>query len=95
MVNTVSLTNGRTVQFESANDVLLFMGATLTFQQFAQVYQKAQGKIPPLRLYRNNNTPEARVRFLALAASKQCSDGALLIDVLPPGFREEWERIRK
>jgi len=82
------------VQFENDSDVLLFMGATLTFQQFVTVYQKATGKKPALKLYRENNSIEARVKFLNLAAKTKCSDGSLLIDVLGPKFRAEWERIK-
>ena len=95
MPSTVKLAGGRTVEFESESDVLLFMGATLTYQQFALVYQQARGKTPPLKLYRENHSPEARVQVLNLAARTLTSDGQYLIDVLPGDFRAEWERISR
>lgn len=91
-MHTVTIGGGKTVQFETEEQVVLLMACTLPYQQFRDVYLKSKGKKPPLRLYRQNTTPESKVRFLTMASETECSDGSLLIDNLPGG-REKWEEI--
>ncbi len=92
MSNTVNIGSGRTVEFETEDDVLLFMACTLTFMQFSNLYERTKGKKPMLKMYRERTTPEARVKFLNLAARTQISDGTWLIDELP-GARAKLESI--
>lgn len=92
MASTVKLPGGKTAEFESDNDVLLFMACTLTYLQFSTLYKASTGKKATLKMYRERTTPEARVKFLNLAAQTLVSDGTYLIDHLP-GARAKLESI--
>jgi hypothetical protein len=91
-MHTITIGGGKTVKFETEEQVLLFLACVLTFDQFSMIYRKTTGKKPPLRLYRENSTSESRVRFLRLAAETPVSDGTLLIDNLPSA-REAYRKM--
>lgn len=92
MANKVKLPGGKTAEFESENDLLLFMACTLTYMQFSNLYKASTGKNATLKMYRERTTPESRVKFLNLAAQTLVSDGTYLIDLLP-GARAKLESI--